>query len=114
MPLFHHDHPDHGAAEPQEDPEARAIAESAQPDLDDAGAPAGMVRSLYPEGGLEPDLIGDEWKQGSPDEAVAEPNELEWDLAEAPGALLGGWGEVDPAPTLPMPEPKDHHEDRRA
>ena len=67
-----------------------------------------MVRSLYPEGGLEPDLIGDEWKQGSPDEAVPEPNELEWDLAEAPGALFGGWGEVDPAPIIPMPEVKEH------
>ena len=40
--------------------------------------------------------------------AVPEPNELEWDLAEAPGALLGGWGEVDPAPIVPMPEVKEH------
>ena len=84
-----------------------------QPDEDSTGpaetaVPEGMVRSLYPEGGLEPDLIGDEWKQGSPDAVVAEPNELEWDLAEAPGALLGGSGEVDPAPIVPMPEVRKH------
>ncbi len=79
MPLFHHDHE---GEDPGQEP-----AE---------------------EGGLEPDLIGDEWKQGSPDEAVPEPNELEWDLAEAPGALLGGRGEVDPAPIVPMPEVKEH------
>ena len=47
-------------------------------------------------------------EQGSPDEAVPEPNELEWDLAEAPGALLGPWGEVDPAPIVPMPEVEGH------
>jgi hypothetical protein len=94
MPLFHHDHKD-------QDPEQ-------EPPEDTADVPEGMVRSLYPEGGLEPDLIGDEWKQGSPDEVVPEPNELEWDLAEAPGALLGGRGEVDPAPIVPMPEVKEH------
>ncbi len=95
MPLFHDDHKD-------QDPEQ-------EPAEDAVDVPAGMVRSLYPEGGLEPDLIGDEWRQGSPDEAVPEPNELEWDLAEAPGALLGGWGEVDPAPIVPMPEVKEHN-----
>jgi hypothetical protein len=100
MPLFHHDHKDD---QQTLDPEAEAMLESAGP-ADDPGVPPGMVRSLYPEGGLEPDLIGDEWKQGTPDEAVAEPNELEWDLAEGPGALLGGSGEVDPAPVVPMPE----------
>lgn len=101
MPLFHHDHKG-------EDPEQ-------EPAEEPVDVPEGMVRSLYPEGGLEPDLIGDEWKQGSPDEAVPEPNELEWDLAEAPGALLGGWGEVDPAPIVPMPEVKEHdREDRHS
>jgi hypothetical protein len=104
MHLFHHDHKDE---EPELDPEAAAVAESAEP-VDDAGVPDGMVRSLYPEGGLEPDLIGDEWKQGSPDESVPEPNQLEWDLAESPGALLGGWGEVDPAPIVPEPEVTEH------
>jgi hypothetical protein len=94
MPLFHHERTD-------QDPERK-------PAEDAADVPEGMVRSLYPEGGLEPDLIGDEWKQGSPDEAVPEPNELEWDLAEAPGALLGGFGEVDPAPIIPMPEVEAH------
>ena len=93
MHLFHHDHKD-------EDPEQEPAEEA-------AAVPEGMVRSLYPEGGLEPDLIGDEWKQGSPDEVVPEPNELEWDLAEAPGALLGGRGEVDPAPIVQMPEVKE-------
>jgi hypothetical protein len=98
MPLFHHDHKD-----------TPAVPDPAGTDED---LPEGMVRSLYPEGGLEPDLIGDEWKQGSPDEAVPEPNELEWDLAEAPGALLGGTGEVDPAPIIPMPEvTHGRHED---
>ena len=86
----------------------RAEDPEQEPARSAADVPEGMVRSLYPEGGLEPDLIGDEWKQGSPDEAVPEPNELEWDLAEAPGALLGGWGEVDPAPIVPMPEVKEH------
>ncbi len=90
MHLFHHDKKE---PDPEQEP-----AEDVTADV-----PEGMVRSLYPEGGLEPDLIGDEWKQGSPDEVVPEPNELEWDLAEAPGALLGGRGEVDPAPIVPMP-----------
>jgi fused signal recognition particle receptor len=49
----------------------------------------------------EPDLIGEEWKQGSPDQPVPEPSELEWDLAEGPGALLGGHGVVEPAPIVP-------------
>ncbi len=108
MHLFHHDRKDEQL---ELDPEAEAIVESAEPDTDNADVPAGMVRSLYPEGGLEPDLIGDEWKQGTPDAGVAEPNELEWDLAEAPGALLGGTGEVDPAPILPMPEVTHHGEE---
>ena len=97
MRLFHHDHRD-------QDPEQ----EPADSEDVTAAVPEGMVRSLYPEGGLEPDLIGDEWKQGSPDEIVPEPNELEWALAEAPGALLGGSGSVDPAPIVPMPETEGH------
>jgi hypothetical protein len=60
MHLFHHDHADQAPAQ--------------EPAEDAVDVPEGMVRSLYPEGGLEPDLIGDEWKQGSPDEAVPEPN----------------------------------------
>ncbi len=92
----------HGEKPQDQEPEQEPAAE--------ADVPEGMVRSLYPEGGLEPDLIGDEWKQGSPDQVVPEPNELEWDLAEAPGALLGGWGEVDPAPIVPMPEAKEDEE----
>ncbi|HKF84733.1 MAG TPA: signal recognition particle-docking protein FtsY, partial [Candidatus Limnocylindrales bacterium] len=36
-----------------------------------------------------------------PDQAVPEPTELEWDLAEPPGALLGGRGIVEPAPIIP-------------
>ena len=59
MPLFHHDHK---GENPEQEPAEEA-----------ADVPEGMVRSLYPEGGLEPDLIGDEWKQGSPDEAVPSP-----------------------------------------
>ena len=53
----------------------------------------------------EPDLIGEEWKQGSPDQPVPEPSELEWDLAEGPGALLGGHGVVEPAPIVPPEDP---------
>ena len=73
-----------------------------------------MVESLVPGEPPEPDLIGEEWKQGSPDETVPEPSELEWDLAEGPGALLGGHGVVEPAPIVrpveagraPAPEPE--------
>ena len=94
MQLFHHDHK---GEDPEREPAERCRRRA-----------RGHGSIALSEGGLEPDLIGDEWKQGSPDEAVPEPNELEWDLAEAPGALLGGRGEVDPAPIVPMPEVKEH------
>jgi fused signal recognition particle receptor len=74
-----------GPSEPQEQAEPQESGEAAAP----------------PGGEAAPDLIGDEWRQGSPDEAVPEPSELEWDLAEAPGALLGGHGVVEPATIIP-------------
>ena len=99
-----HDEPE-TPAEPASDEEARPET------------PPGMVESLVPGEPPEPDLIGEEWRQGSPDEPVPEPSELEWDLAEGPGALLGGHGVVEPAPIVrpveavdavevPAPEPE--------
>ena len=49
------------------------------------------------------DLIGDEWQQGSPDQGVPEPNELEWALSQGPSMVIGGSGRVDPMPIVPMP-----------
>ena len=83
------------ASEAQSLPGEEASAEDASSE-----PPPGMVESLLPGEPPEPDLIGEEWKQGSPDEAVPEPSELEWDLAESPGALLGGHGVVEPAPIV--------------
>src|SRR5690349_8165193 len=60
-----------------------------------------MVESLFEGEPPEPDLIGDEWQAGSPDQPVPEPSELEWDLSEGPRALLGGHGVVEPAPIVP-------------
>ena len=55
---------------------------------------------------LEPeDLIGDEWQTAEPADAQAfEPSELELDLAEAPDAVLGGGGIVEPAPIIATQE----------
>jgi fused signal recognition particle receptor len=85
--------------EEHETPVAPEPAEEAAPET-----PPGTVDSLYPGEPPEPDLIGEEWREGSPDEPVREPSELESDLAEGPGALLGGHGVVDPAPIVRPPD----------
>jgi fused signal recognition particle receptor len=93
--------------EPEQPQEQDGTVAPSPPEPDEAATPEvppGMVESLYPGEPPEPDLIGEEWKQGSPDEPVPEPSELEWDLAEGPGALLGGHGAVEPAPIVRPPE----------
>jgi fused signal recognition particle receptor len=105
------DEPEQPTDQDQDQPEAPVPLE---PDEDTSSdTPQGMVESLYAGEPPEPDLIGEEWRQGSPDEPVPEPSELEWDLAEGPGALLGGHGVVEPAPIVrpaedpaPVPEPE--------
>jgi fused signal recognition particle receptor len=105
------DEPEQPTDQDQDQPEAPVPLE---PDEDTSSdTPQGMVESLYAGEPPEPDLIGEEWRQGSPDEPVPEPSELEWDLAEGPGALLGGHGVVEAAPIVrpaedpaPVPEPE--------
>jgi fused signal recognition particle receptor len=95
-----------GSSEPQPEPEEpdQPPSPGGEHDEPTADVPPGMVESLFEGDPPEPDLIGDEWQGGSPDQPVPEPTELEWDLAEAPGALLGGTGVVDPAPIIPTAE----------
>jgi fused signal recognition particle receptor len=75
-------------------------------------APAEEAEALDAPAG---DLIGDEWQQGSPDEPVAEPTDLELALASSPNAVLGQVGipgpvgtpeaEAGPVPEQAAPEP---------
>ena len=76
---------------PQPSPAQMAPAAPATPAADVPAEPAD-------------DLIGDEWQAAAPaDTLTFEPTELEIDLAEAPNAVLGGDGIVEPAPIIPPP-----------
>jgi fused signal recognition particle receptor len=84
----------------EEEPPARSVrgdepGPSARPEGD----------SARPDGGAAPaegdDLIGDEWQTAPADTLAFEPSELELDLAQAPDAVLGGTGVVEPVPIIP-------------
>ena len=49
------------------------------------------------------DLIGEEWQTTPVDTLAFEPSELEMDLAQAPDAVLGSAGIIEPAPIIPEP-----------
>ena len=68
--------------------------------------PTGMVESLFPGEPPEPDLIGEEWKQGSPDETVPEPSRARWDLAEGPARCSVATALVEPAPSCARSRPQ--------
>ena len=88
---------------PQPEP---AEGPAVQPGQGEAPAPAGAPAATpqpapQPEPGPGADLIGDEWRMAPADTISFAPTELELDLAQAPDAVLGGAGVIEPAPIIP-------------
>ena len=85
-------------AQPQEpepdQPGVEPAPEAAEPAV---AAPAETEPSPKPTD----DVIGDEWQVAPVDTLAFEPTELELDLAEAPNAVIGGDGIIEPAPIIP-------------
>jgi fused signal recognition particle receptor len=74
---------------------------------EEPGTPPQPTPPAEPEAVGQPDdVIGDEWRAAAPLDTLAfEPTELEQDLAEAPDALLGSDGIIQPAPIIAPAEP---------
>ena len=89
-------------SQPQPEPAGPAAAE---PETSSPPTPSAAPETSAPAAGE--DLIGDEWRTAPTDELSFQPTELELDLAQAPDAVLGGAGIVEPAPIVAPAAPAE-------